>query len=75
MQTAENILLKMLSGDGRTQKAGIQQYNKTIVKFEQQDPLKHRLEAKSTDRIHKREKAASILGKAVKSYNRRKPYL
>ena len=75
MQTAENILLKLLSGDGRTQKAGIQQYNKTIVKFKQQEPLKQRLEAKSTDRNIKREKAASILGKAVKSYNRRKSLL
>jgi len=75
MQTAENILLKLLSGDGRTQKAGIQQYNKTIEKFKQQEPLKQRLEAKSTDRNIKREKAASILGKAVKSYNRRKSLL
>jgi len=75
MHTAENIILKLLSSDGRPQKAGIQQYNNTIVKFEQQDPLNQRLEAKRTDRISKREKAASILGKAVKSYNRRKSLL
>jgi len=72
IQTAENILLKLTSRDGRDQKSGIKQYDKTIVNFQQQIPLNQRLEAKATEKI-KQIKAASIIGKAIKSYNMRKP--
>ena len=54
LQTAENILLKLISRDGRVQTSGVKQYDKYIEKFQKQAPLKERLKATALNNIKKK---------------------
>jgi len=73
IQTAENIIFKLTSKDGRILKAGLKQYDKKIDLYQKQEPLRERLQAKQTEKI--KQIKASIIGKAIKSYNTRRKML
>ncbi len=51
VQTAENVILKLISKDEKEQKKGFKQANKIITKYHEVASLSHRLKQKTTVRI------------------------
>ena len=70
IQTAENVIMKLISKDPKDQKKGFKQAEKIIEKYKEVEPLSHRLREKTTIRKeHKRQQrtvAASKIQKLVK---------
>ena len=69
LSTQKKIILKLTNPDKRILKAGLNLYDKSIEQFQQQLPLKQRLEAKQQLKIEtlKRNKASSQIGKFVRN--------
>ena len=50
IQTAENVIMKLISKDPKDQKKGFTQADKIIDKYREVEPLSHRLREKTTIR-------------------------
>ena len=50
IQTAENVIMKLISKDPKDQKKGFKQADKIIEKYRDVEPLSHRLREKTTVR-------------------------
>ena len=51
LQTAENVILKLISKDVKEQKKGFKLADKIVTKYQEVMPLSHRLRQKTTIRI------------------------
>ena len=51
MQTSENVIMKLLSKDSKTQQAGLKLFDKVASKHVDVAPLSHRLRHKTTVRV------------------------
>ena len=51
VQTAENVILKLISKDAKEQKKGFKLADKIIAKHHEVEPLSHRLRQKTTVRV------------------------